>query len=317
MSGKLKGIVSVIIPAYNAEIFLEKAVVSAVEQGSVVREVIIIDNNSTDGTALIMQGLKEQYAELIIITSCGTQGPAATRNHGINLAQGEWLQFLDADDFLYPGKINRQMSLITEKIDWVIGISDVVKNGEVVNTFRHEHEPWKGLAMCRGLGDTNANLFRRSALLEVNGYDELVVGEDYHLYFKLLKTEVSFVRDLTAGSAYVQHPGDRGVGRGKVARYKFRLGFLLKVETYLAENKKTFYEMELPFFNAAKVAALRMYMTGNYKEGKVRYDATFAGGLPWRKLDYNDLPTYWPLYAIFGFSRTERARIWWKGHTAV
>lgn len=307
--------VSVIIPAFNAGLFLRKAVESAIVQGPSVREIIIVNNNSTDDTAEVMAELRREYEELIVTTSCGEQGPAAARNHGVHLANGEWLQFLDADDYLYPGKVKRQLLLLRPDIDWITGVSDVVEAEKKISTFWLEDNSWKGLLFCRGMGNTNANLFRRSAILAVGGYDDFKVGEDYHLYFKLLKGGYALVQDVVSGSAYVQHDGFRGEGRGLSIRHKFRFGFVTEIASYLQRHETDRYQQMLPTINAAKVAALRMYMTGDAEEGSKLASTIISEVGPFSKMELTELPFYWRLYQCFGFSAVEKARVRWRKWT--
>ena len=309
MISKNKGRVSVIIPAYNAEKFLVRAVESALLQGDCLCEIIIVDNNSTDGTAALIRDLEERYSGLIIATGCDRQGPAAARNHGVEMAKGDWVQFLDADDYLYAGKVKRQLGLVNKNTQWVIGVSDVVKNSKVISTFVLEEDHWRGLLFCRGLGDTNANLFRREALIRQGGYDPLPVGEDYHLYFKLLRSDNAYVKDEQQGSAYVQHDGFRGKGRGWEDRQKFRWHFVNEVVEYLIVNNVKYVSNNLPVLQTAKIAAIRMYMTADFQGGMALYFGNFPNETIWAKMSAGNLPFYWPIYQVIGFTETERIRL--------
>ncbi len=301
--------VSVIIPAYNAERFLARAVASAVQQGEVVLEIIIVENNSQDQTLQEINRLKALYGDLIVSTGCATQGAAAARNHGLELAKGKWIQFLDADDYLYEGKIARQLGLLNNDTCWVMGLSDVLVNGIVKDTFTLEEDVWRGLLFCRGLGDTNANLFRRDTIVALGGYDRLVVGEDYHLYFKLLRSNMPYVRDAQPGSAYVQHDSDRGQGRGMVARWKWRKWFVGEIEAHLLKDDGQKPADLLPLINSAKLAAIRMMLTVDEKAGSEAFDELFGAKIPWSDIDLKELPRYAFLYRFFDFLAVERLRV--------
>jgi glycosyltransferase involved in cell wall biosynthesis len=90
-------LVSVIIPVYNREGFLAEAIESALAQEGVAEEIIVVDDGSTDGTAAIAH----QYAGRVQYVWQENAGPPAARNHGIQVAAGEYLAFLDSDD-LWP-----------------------------------------------------------------------------------------------------------------------------------------------------------------------------------------------------------------------
>jgi glycosyltransferase involved in cell wall biosynthesis len=89
--------VSVIIPSYNRAQYIGQAVASALNQGPVVGEVIVVDDGSTDDTLSVLSGIKDP--RLRVFTQ-PQSGPAAARNAGLIQARGRWIQFLDSDDAL-------------------------------------------------------------------------------------------------------------------------------------------------------------------------------------------------------------------------
>src|SRR5215831_612931 len=95
-------LVSVIIPSYNSKQFVTQAIQSARSQSYPSIEIILIDDGSTDGTSELMSEFERLNVKYIKQNNAGAS-PA--RNTGIALAQGEFVQFLDADDVLHPGKI--------------------------------------------------------------------------------------------------------------------------------------------------------------------------------------------------------------------
>ena len=107
MSGPL---VSIIIPVYNSEKYLADCINSALCQTWQPKEIIIVDDGSTDGSAKMAQSFAGEAG--IKIISQKNQGAAAARNAGLKEAKGEFIQFLDADDLLGPEKIEQQMALL-------------------------------------------------------------------------------------------------------------------------------------------------------------------------------------------------------------
>ena len=103
-------LVSVIIPCFNAERFVGDAIRSALNQTYVRAEVIVVDDGSTDGSLDVLRSFKTD----IRWTAGPNHGAPAARNQGIALARGEILQFLDADDILYPAKFAEQVPVIIE-----------------------------------------------------------------------------------------------------------------------------------------------------------------------------------------------------------
>lgn len=98
--------VSVIIPALNAEAYIGQAVASALASQGVAVEVIVIDDGSDDGTWQVLEGFDARVRK--VRQSRG--GPYRARNLGAQLARGEWLAFLDADDDWRPDKLARQLA---------------------------------------------------------------------------------------------------------------------------------------------------------------------------------------------------------------
>jgi glycosyltransferase involved in cell wall biosynthesis len=99
-------LVSVLIPAYNAERWLKGAIRSAVAQTWPHVEVIVVDDGSTDGTLAIAKSLEGKTVKVVTQTN---QGAAAARNRALQLAQGSYIQWLDADDLLDSNKVATQM----------------------------------------------------------------------------------------------------------------------------------------------------------------------------------------------------------------
>ena len=107
----MKPLVSILIPAYNAEEFIADAIRSAIAQTWQRKEIIVVDDGSTDGTAEVARGFASKN---VVVLSKENQGAAAARNLAFQLSQGEYVQWLDADDLLAPDKIERQFAALCE-----------------------------------------------------------------------------------------------------------------------------------------------------------------------------------------------------------
>ena len=103
-------LVSVIIPNYNYGRYIEECLLSVTNQSYKNLEIIIVDDGSTDDSISIL----EKYNTQIILVRKDNSGVSNTRNFGVNVANGEYITFLDADDTLEPTKIYEQMQLIKE-----------------------------------------------------------------------------------------------------------------------------------------------------------------------------------------------------------
>jgi glycosyltransferase involved in cell wall biosynthesis len=104
-------VISVIIPAYRAERWICEAVSSVLSQTWRNLEVIVVDDGSPDATAAVVEGIDDPRVRLIRQEN---RGAAAARNRGIDLANGEYIQFLDADDLMAADKLEAQMKALSE-----------------------------------------------------------------------------------------------------------------------------------------------------------------------------------------------------------
>jgi glycosyltransferase involved in cell wall biosynthesis len=102
-------LVSILIPAYNAEPWIADTIKSALDQTWPRKEIIMVDDGSRDRTLAVA---KRFAAKGVSAVTQENQGAAAARNKAFSLAQGEYIQWLDADDLLAPDKIGRQMSVL-------------------------------------------------------------------------------------------------------------------------------------------------------------------------------------------------------------
>lgn len=98
-------VVSVVIPAFNAEDSLAAAVASAQAQSLTDIEILIVDDASRDGTLALARRLAAQDPRVTAIAAQRNRGPAGARNRGLAEARGEWIALLDADDAFEPGRL--------------------------------------------------------------------------------------------------------------------------------------------------------------------------------------------------------------------
>ena len=96
--------ISVIVPAYNVEKYLRRCLDSLVYQTYPHLEILVIDDGSTDGTRGIIEEYVSRFAGKVFLYAQENAGQAAARNNGISYATGEYIGFVDADDFVSPRK---------------------------------------------------------------------------------------------------------------------------------------------------------------------------------------------------------------------
>jgi glycosyltransferase involved in cell wall biosynthesis len=114
-SNFMRAFVSILIPAYNAENWIADTLESAIAQTWSHKEIIVVDDGSTDGTLAIARRFEPEGVRVVTQPN---QGAAAARNRASSLSRGDYIQWLDADDLLSPGKITLQMQAAEETRDW-------------------------------------------------------------------------------------------------------------------------------------------------------------------------------------------------------
>lgn len=118
----MKPLVSILIPCYNSEQWISETLESAIAQTWPNKEIIVIDDGSTDNGLEIAKSFESSTLKVI---SQHNQGASAARNRAFQESQGDFIQYLDADDLLAPDKIERQVKLLSSE-----GNSDFVASGE-------------------------------------------------------------------------------------------------------------------------------------------------------------------------------------------
>jgi glycosyltransferase involved in cell wall biosynthesis len=108
----MKPLVSILIPAYNAEKWIASTLESALAQTWLDKEIIVVDDGSTDNTRAIALSFESSIVKVI---DQENQGASAARNRALQEAQGDFIQYLDADDLLAADKIERQVKILSQE----------------------------------------------------------------------------------------------------------------------------------------------------------------------------------------------------------
>lgn len=204
--------VSVVMPVYNQQPYVEAAIRSVLEQTFDDFELIIIDDGSTDASLLILQRLAASDGRIRIYTQ-ENHGRAVTRNRGVNLARAELLAMLDPDDIAMPERLALQVEYMQAHPECVAlgaqfdsvcmeGITLFTSNLPLdhltIETYLLEDD---GQALSQGV-----SMFRRSVCLTAGGYNEQYeAGEDTDLFLRMaLKGELANLPQVLL--QYRQHP---------------------------------------------------------------------------------------------------------------
>ena len=184
-------LVSVIIPAYNAEKTIRRALESVRLQDYAPIEIIVVNDASHDGTAAVVESFGE--LEIRLINRSANGGASAATNTGVHRASGEYVAFLDADDEWLPGKLHKQVALISANPQMTFvscGGLFISSSGEVRQEFGMKIPAVSSDLWRKLLADTHVAkpcvLARRTALLQVGDFDEtLPMAEDQDMWIRL------------------------------------------------------------------------------------------------------------------------------------
>lgn len=126
--------VTIVITSFNNSLYIEKAICSAHDAaGDIPHEVIVVDDHSTDSSWDLLHSLKDRYSFRLERTPHNL-GPSAARNLGIKLARGRYINFLDGDDYLLPGKIQPQLQALKASPEAAACYTDclIEQDGEIL-----------------------------------------------------------------------------------------------------------------------------------------------------------------------------------------
>ena len=168
-------LVTVLVPAYNAAATIEATLRSALDQTYSAVEVLVVDDGSTDETADVVRGVRDDRLRLI---QQANQGVATARNRAICEARGTLLAPLDADDVWFPTKLAAQVERMEAGgpemgmvYSWWVRIDEAGRIRGSSFPCRAEGSVALGLLYANFIGNASVPLYRRDAVVEVGGYD--------------------------------------------------------------------------------------------------------------------------------------------------
>lgn len=211
-------LVSIIIPCYNAQKWLREAIDSCLSQTHKEREIIVVDDGSTDQTVAIA---REYGSRLILESLAQNQGVSYARNVGFQLSKGDYIQYLDGDDFLAPDKLKAQtefLELTQADVaygDWSFQIH---KAGKITRTKIQATEPADMVEALLGTWwvMTASYLVRRTAVAASGGWDvSLRANEDRDFFLALAIEGRRFAYQPGETAFYRRHRASAEAWAGK------------------------------------------------------------------------------------------------------
>jgi glycosyltransferase involved in cell wall biosynthesis len=306
-------LISIIIPAYNVEDYIEECARSAFGQTYKPIEVICIDNNSTDNTWQRLLKLQTVFPDLIIEKELKPGAPAA-RNKGLALSKGKWIQFLDADDLLLPNKIEHQVALIKPQISFISGaFTKVYTSGKKLQVIADNNDPIKDLFQSK-LGITSSILWHKETLLKVGGWDEeLISSQEAALMFILLKTKYEVLYDpLPLTIIRYREAGQISTNAPK-KNWDNYVQLRINILDWLKEEKRNYYINNRKWFDAALFEHLRVL----YKHDKLKASQLFQRYLGGNYIPQKSNLLYKIILKLTGFKRAEAIRSFLSIHRCL
>lgn len=176
-------IISVIMPVYNTDIYLESSIHSILAQTFQNFEFIIIDDASTDKSLKIIEQFEDN--RIRIIKNNKNVGNYVCRNQGLNIAKGKYIAVMDSDDIAMPHRLEAQVKCLEDNKD-VLAVGAQFYSDLVLSNKPREYEEIKVSLMRNNALLHSSLLIRREILQEVGGYDEtFTFSSDYDLVCKI------------------------------------------------------------------------------------------------------------------------------------
>jgi len=311
----LTGSVSIIIPCYNAKRFLRETVVSALQQTYPSFEVIVIDDGSTDDPAAVVR----EFGDRVQVASGPNRGVSAARNRGTELARGEFLQYLDADDLLEPNALAERVAAL-QKTGADVAYADwqpleESASGEFIRKTLVSHnledvDPDPEVAIFRSFwAPLAALLYRRTIVERIGGWHTgLPVIQDARFLQDAAFHGARFVRVTGVGANYrVQR--QLSLSRRNAVAFA-RDCFRNAVETHAR------WETQGGLTSTRRRALLEVY-GGVARQSFEQDKGTFTEA--WRALEVLE-PGYCPTSSrslpiatrLFGYQRAELIALWYR-----
>lgn len=219
--------VAVIIPNYNNALYIEECINSILNQSYPVKEIVVYDDCSTDGSAEILKKIEKREKRVKVIYGEKNIGVSAARDVAIKATTCEYITMIDGDDFYYTvDKIENEMNVINQCVDEgnknCCVFSQTIKvdeNGNVIGTVErknlNKNIRFNTITRLFGFYTPRDYIFPKSTYLELGGYRyDMNLYEDWELNLRLM-SRCQFVFSGGIGTAYRQKKGGLSKTSGK------------------------------------------------------------------------------------------------------
>lgn len=215
-------LISIIIPSYNRENLIREALDSIIEQTYTNWECIVIDDRSTDGTDAILKEYSNRDNRFIVISKPLElkQGASVSKNLGLQLARGEYIQFLDSDDILAENKLEKQFDALKNEDEKVISVCVTsnfkeIKDAVVLDFDRKDYlnfnNPEEYFELIGEIGGYYApeSFLISKGLIDFSGHwnENLTLNDDGEFFFRIIynSSKIVFINET-----FVRHRQSTG-----------------------------------------------------------------------------------------------------------
>ncbi len=220
MGGFMEPLISVIVPVYNGQEYLDKCIESVERQTYPNLEIIIVNDGSTDDTWKVCESLKERYDNIAVIT-LGDEGVSAARNKGLEASAGEYITFVDADDRILPDMLSCLYELLRETESdlagcgffgwqqedvWQSKVHGKIVDKEEKKVQTYSTEDYLSKAILKGNSRCWSKLYKRKAIGSLRFHQELTIGEDMLFLVELLPRITKVAETTRPLYGYFQNP---------------------------------------------------------------------------------------------------------------
>lgn len=183
-----KPLISVIMPAYNVEKYIEAAICSVLSQTYANWELLVLDDGSTDRTAEIAENFVKADPRVRLLHNPQNMGVAWTRNHGFDAAEGDWAALLDSDDVWHSDKLEKQLAAAKRSGAEIIysSYSMTDKNGRRMSEFIVPERTSYSAMLEKNVLSCSTVLLSRSIFSEYR-FSTKYYHEDYAFWLQLLR----------------------------------------------------------------------------------------------------------------------------------
>lgn len=241
-----KYIFSIVIPTYNRRSDLDRCLRSLSIQTFKNFEVIVCDNASTDNTKEIVEQYKHLLDLQYIYLPVNSGGPARPRNVGAAEAKGEWICFLDSDDWYKENKLDYISKLHLEETDLIYHDLDIIQNEMFVKKMQsrdlNKKDPYHDLLFGSYGIPTSSVCVRKQIFQESIGFsekNELIGLEDYYLWIELARKGTRFKYISSSLGYYFLGSSNLSLNdNGRINRYKYLFQIYIDLEKNERNKKK-------------------------------------------------------------------------------